>query len=472
MLPFFRFNRDLSRGALALALLATAGAVTHSPALAAAKDKKAQAAPAAAKVVYSKPFIAAAAPLEKALDAAKKRADVIAAQQNVTTATNALNAAQGAARTAAQTQRDAAIAALGATLTAEKAMLETSYAAVLGADDKFKIGNMALNLGGLAMDTKIQRRGLETMLESGKTNPSDVPRLNFFLGQFAFDVKDYAKARASLQAAIDGGFTTNDAAVLLAETYLADNQFVIGLDKLKSAIDARGAAGTPAPENWFRRGLSIAYRNKMMDKAAVFSSGLVQAYPTKDNWAGAISVVRLVGKYELQDRLDLMRLMQRTHSFTEGTDYAEFIQAADPRRLPAEVLSVLDEGLKAGKLEAGDMFVTDAKMSAAARIKEDQPSLPTLEKTAMAPTATGNSIGATADALLSYSMPVKAESLYRLALQKGGVDVQRINTRLAIALFDQGKFADAKVVFDQITGIRQPIAQLWSIHSAQKANGG
>ena len=472
MLPKSRFARDLSRGAFSLAILVAAGAaVLSAPAM--AKDKKEAAAPAAAKASYSKPFVMAAGPYQKAFEAAKKRADVVAAEQNVTAATNAYNAATtSAARKAATVQRDAAIAALRATLTGEKTLLDSTIAAATAPDDKMMAGNFQLQMGGLMQDTVMQRAGLQAMVASGKANPADVPKFNFYIGQFAFQENDYPTAQTALQAAINGGYSGNDVGALLAEVYVAQGQTSAGLDQLQKAIDAKNASGTPAVENWYRRGLSIAYKNKLIDKAGLFSNGLVQAYPTKENWAGAISVLRLVAKYDLQDRLDLLRLMARTHSFTEGSDYAEFIQAADPRRLPAEVLAVLDEGVTSGKLKSTDMFVTEARTNASVRVKEDRPTLPALEKSAMAANATGVSITATADALLSYGMPAKAESLYNAALAKGGVDVQRVVTRIGIAQFDQGKFADAKASFDKVTGIRQPLAQLWSIYAGQKAKGG
>ncbi|MEO7385116.1 MAG: hypothetical protein ABIU18_09330 [Novosphingobium sp.] len=437
-----------------------------------AKDKKEAAAPAAAKANYSKPFVTAAGPFQKALEAARKRPDVVAAEANVTAATNALNAATtSAARKAAGVQRDAAIAALRATLTSEKGLLDATLAAATVPDDKFMAGNFQLQLGGLMQDTGLQRTGLQMMIDSGKANPADVPKFNFYVGQFALDAKDYAAAQTALQASINGGYTGNDVVATLAEVYIAEGQAAAGLDQLQKAIDAKIASGALAPENWYRRGLGVAYKNKLLDKAAAFSTGLVKAYPSTENWAGAISVLRLVAKYDLQDRLDLMRLMARTHSFTEATDYAEFIQAADPRRLPAEVLTVLDEGVKSGKLSSGDVFVSESRAAATVRIKEDQPTLPGLEKSALAPNATGVSIAATADALLSYGMPAKAEGLYNAALAKGGVDVQRIVTRIGIAQFDQGKFAEAKANFDKVTGVRQPLAQLWSIYAGQKAKG-
>ncbi len=471
MFPRPRLTRELSRGALALSVFVAAGAAAFIATPVLAKDK-AQVA-AAPKANYSKPFVAAAAPFQKTLEAAKKRADVVAAQQIVTATTNALNAASGAtARKAATAQRDAAIAALRATLTSEKAQLETTVAAASLPDDKFLAGNFELQIGGLSQDTGLQRRGLQMMIDSGKANPADVPKYNFYIGQFSFDAGEYPAAQTALQLALAGGYTGNDVGALLAEVYIAQNQPAQGLGELQKAIDAKSASGTAVPENWYRRGLSVAYKNKMLDKAAAFSNGLVQAYPSRDNWAGAISVLRLVAKYDLQDRLDLLRLMARTHSFSEATDYAEFIEAADPRRLPAEVLTVLDEGVKSGKLAANDVFVVEAKTNATVRMKEDQPMLPALERSAMSPTATGVSIVATADALLSYGQPAKAETLYTSALSKSGIDVQRVVTRIGIAQFDQGKFAEAKANFDKVTGVRQPLAQLWSIYAGQKAKGG
>lgn len=469
MLASHRFTRHLSRAAMALALATAAGTMAIGAAPAFAKEK----APAAPKVSYSKGFQTLALPFQKAIGEAGKRADVVAGKQNVANAKAAYDAATtSSARKAAAAQRDAAIAALGAALANERALLDGLTAAITLPDDKYGGGSLMLNYGLLAEDAGLQRKGLQAMVDSGKTPPADLPRFNYFIGQFAFDAQDYPAAATALQSAIDAGFPFVDAGLTLAEVDFASGKTAAGLDLLKKVIDAKNASGTLAPEGWYRRGLGLAYRDKMQDKSAVFANALVAAYPSKDNWAGAISVLRLVSKYELQERLDLLRLMQRTHSFSDSSDYAEFIQAADPRRLPAEVLAVIDEGLKAGKLDANDLFVSEAKTTAGARVKEDLPTLAGLEASAKAANATGVNATATADALLSYGMPDKAEALYNLALQRGGVDAQRIATRIGIAQFDQGKYADAKATFDKITGIRQPLAQLWSIYASQKAKGG
>lgn len=456
----------LSRGAIALALVA-ASATVALPANAAKKEKEAAA--SAPKIQMSKAFQPLAIAAQKAIDEAKKRPDVVAAQQAVTTATNAYNAAQGSAgRKAAMAQREAALAALLGTLSAEKAQIDALPAAGTTMEDKFWAGQLTQGLGGVAQDMKLIRTGYELMLASGKYPAAETPKLQNAIGQICYDAKDFVCAVTQLDGALKGGYKGDSTEALLADSYIQQGQVQAGLDRLMAGIKARNASGTPAPQDWYRRGLSAAYKAKILDQASAFSNALVEAYPTKENWAGAIAILRLVAKYEVQERLDLMRLMQRTDSFSDTTDYFEFIQAADPRRLPSEVITVMNAGLAAGKLQRSDISVTEALAQANERVKAETPTLPSLEKSAMAPTATGNSIAATADALMSYGQTAKAEVLYRAALAKGGVDVQRVNTRIGITLFDQGKYAEAKAMFDQVTGIRQPMARLWSVYAAQK----
>lgn len=453
----------LTRSALGVALalgVVTGGTLVASPAMAAKQPG----------FKFTPGFQKVAAPLQLGIEAAKTRADVIAAKQKVTETSNAFQQARiKIDRDRARVARDAALAELAGTLSAEKAQLEAAFAAAGNPDDKFMAGNLALSLGQLAQDNGMQRRGLQAMVESGKTPAADIPRFNFYIGQFSYQMEDYATARAAFQAAISAGFTENDVGALLAEAYMADNQVAQGLNVLKQAIERRKASGDPAPVNWYRRGLGAAYKAQLLDQAADFSMGLVQAYPTNENWAGAITVVREIAKYPAQETLDLMRLMGRTNSYAEERDYVEYIQAADPRRLPGEALKVLQAGLAAGKLRSGDIFVKDAQTTANQRIGADRASLPGLERDARAANATAATVSGAGDAFLSYGEPAKAEEYYKSALGKPGVDTARVLTRLGIAQSDQGKYAEAQQTFARVEGPRKPLAQLWAIYAGQKA---
>lgn len=458
-------SRSLA-GALAAVSLAGGAMLVANPALAAKTPK----APEAPKVQMSKTFQPLAAALSKTIEDAKKKPDVVAAQGKVTAATEALRTAQGnSARTAARGQRDAAVAELGATLTAEKTQLDGVFAGATTPDDRYIAGQLAVQLGGLAQDPVIQRKGILSMLDSGKIAPAEVSKFQFYVGSISYDLKDYPAARAAFTAAMAAGYREGDIEALLAESYIAENQVAQGLTVLSQAIDARRAAGTPAPQGWYRRGLGAAYKAKILDQTSAFSMALVRDYPNNDNWAGAITVLREVGGYANQESLDLMRLMDRTGSWSEGRDYVEYIQAADARRLPGEVVAVIDKGIAAGKLQMSDVFVSDNKALAAGRIAADKASLPALERDARAANATGATVSAAADAFLSYGQAAKAVELYTIAVGKPGVDLPRAMTRLGIAQADTGDFAGAAATFAKVEGPRKALAQLWGIYATQKA---
>jgi hypothetical protein len=451
---------------LALAVGVTAGSAT--PVLAKAKpaaDQKAN----EVKLAPSKAFIPVYVAAKAMLEAAGKRPDVIAARQAATTAQAVLKNAQGRqAQTDARARYDAAAAAVGSLLTAEKAAVERTANVITSADDKFLSGQLLLSLGTLAMDPPIQRRGIQFQLDSGKINAADKPKYLMVLGNLSMELKDYAAARAAFQAASDAGAAPGEALINLADSYIKDNQTAAGLKVLQAAVVKSGAA---APEGWMRYGIATAYRGKLPTEATMFSNELVALYPTKENWSLAIAVVRDLNGYQGLDQLDLLRLMQRTGSFSEERDYVEYVQAATKRGMPGEALKIIDAGVAAGMLKPNDQFVMDAKKESTARVGADRASLPAQERDARGPKGTSLTITAAADTFLSYDLPAKAEELYELALTKPGTDVSRIYLRLGIAQADQGKYADALANFAKVTDARAPIAMLWSAYAKAKAAG-
>lgn len=447
---------------LALAMGVAAGGVS-APAMAKEKEKNAE----APKITLSKGFMPAYQATKTALDAAAKRPDVVAGREAATAAENAYRSAQGkAARDAARAKYDAAIAALGTVVAAENQAVENAFTAATTPDDKFVAGQLGLTLGQLSLDKKMQRRGLQSMVDSGKVAAADAAKFNYYIGGLAFDSRDYAGARAAFQAAIAGGYTEGGIDGLLADSYFNDNQVAEGLKVLNAAIAKRGAA---APEDWIRKGIVVSYKAKLAPEAVAFSNKLVEGYPTKENWALAIAVIRDMSQFQNQEQLDLMRLMDRTASWSEARDYFEYIQAADPRRLPAEALKVIDLGIASGKLQASDVSVSDARNIASGRIAADKASLVGLERDARAASGSAATAMAGGDAYLSYGDAAKAEALYQIALSKPGVDAPRVLTRLGIAQTDLGKTAEAQATFAKVTGLRAPIAALWSAYAKSKA---
>lgn len=374
--------------------------------------------------------------------------------------------------TAAQGQTGEAQKAAGQALLPQLAAIEPN---VKTAADKIIFGQWQQSVGNWVGDNALVRKGLQAMLDSGQLPADKVSLVQFFIGAKAYEAKDYAGAVAALQPVVAANYSDDVAAEMLAESLAQSGNAKGGLDALKQAIAVRKAAGGVAPEGWYSRANRIAYSGKLNAESAEWGALLAEAYPTPMNWLGATQLVRNASTFTAQENLDLGRLMDRSGAlksdarYTER-EYVDYIQAADARRNPGEVLRVAQEGLTAGALKPTDTFVTDAMTQAKGRITADKASLPALARDAAA-AANGVTANAAGDAFLQYGDAAKAEEFYKMALTKGGIDKDRAQTRLGIAQADQGKWADAKASFAQVAGIRAPMARLWTVWVDQKAAG-
>lgn len=410
---------------LALAAVASVGVASiHAPAV--AQKKKEQAAP---KASYSKEFIAAYKPVE--------------------------------------TQANAA----GADFNALKASVPTLTAAATTPDDKAAAGRMTLMIGQKTNDYALALQGLEMMLASGRTDAASLGQLNFAAGQFAYNLKDYAKARTYVDAAIKAGYTENDPQLLLAEAYFAEKQYTPGLKVLTDAIAARKSAGQAVPEAWLKRGLATAYSNNQTAEAHKWALMYARDFPSQTSWGDAIAIAVNTGNYQTPEMLDLLRLARRTNTLRTKAMYLEYIDAADARKLPNEVVTLLDAGTAAKVVDNSIQLVKDARSVATARIAADKAELPSLLRDANAANAKLVTVMAAADTLLSYGRAAEAEKFYGKAAAMPGANVPLALTRMGIAQVDQGKFADAQATFAKVQGPRQQIAGLWSLYAAQKAGG-
>lgn len=427
-------------GKTAIALALSAGALTVGATVASAKEKE----PKVEKGSYSKEFVTAAGPIQKtvtALDEAKKKGADAAAQK--------------------------------ALLANARAELAAAEAAVKTPLDRMAAGGWAVSIGGTLDDVAMRQRGMQNMLDSGQVPAANTTEYQFYLGNFAYSNKDFATAVKALTPVVAGNYKDDSAAELLADSYAQQGQNTEALAALKSAVEARKAAGGEVPEAWFKRANLIAYRNKLGPQAIEWSTMMVENDPTPINWLGAGQLVREFGQFTSQESLDLGRLLLRSGGFQNEAkyverEYVEYIEAADPRRLPGEVLKVAEMGVKAGILKPNDAFVADAMSQAKSRIAPDKASLPALDKDARAG-KDGKSAMAMADAYLSYDEPAKAEEMYKMAIEKGAIDKDRALTRLGIAQVDQDKFEEAKATFAQVGGVRAPLARLWSAFATTQA---
>ncbi len=361
------------------------------------------------------------------------------------------------------------VALAGEDPASAKPLVDALLAQPLTGDDQFIAGQLALQLGTKLSDTGYQEKGINASLASGRTSAEQVPSFSFFSGNFAYGAGRYAEAAQRFQAAFDAGYRKNNVGALIAEAYFQQNKNREGLAALNRAIGAQSAAGGKSSQDWFRRGAGIAMKSKIPGAAAEWTYKLVEAYPTGVNWRAALSVYRDSATPKLSDKenLELMRLMRKADAMESERDYFEYADAAGPRRLPGEVVSVLEEGLAKGDVSNSSLYVKETLATARGAIAGDRASLGAAERDSKS-SGNGKIALATADALLGYESFGKAANLYQLAITKGGIDNARAQIGLGTAKVGQSDWDGARKAFGAVTGHRKVVAKFWNLWIDQK----
>lgn len=420
--------------ALGIALAVGGAAIADSPAHAQkSKKEKAEKAPKAKEWNLSKGFREAIAPAEAALKA-----------NDYATAAAAIDAG-------------AAIAQPG--------------------DEQYFVSQYRLQLATATKDRVMQAKAIHEALASGGLPAEDVNKFNFYAGQLAYNDGQFTDAVRYLSAVDQAKFNSEAAGLgqqpenvylLLAEAHFKQNQVPQGLNYIQQAVDLKQSQGAKAPEDWYARAASFAYKGNLAAETSKWTQAQVAAYPNPENWRSALyifrdSVEKGKGAMDSQVNLDLLRLMHASKALASERDWFEYAALAQERGLPGEAKLVIEEGRAANMLPKTNLSVNEIYTAASGRIAADKASLPASEASA-AKAANGRIAAGTADAYFSYGDYAKAASLYRLALEKGQVDADQINTRLGIALARAGQGAAAKEAFAKVTTApRSGLAQFWSL---------
>jgi len=339
------------------------------------------------------------------------------------------------------------------------------------ADDRNVYGSMLYNTALDLKNYSDASRGMGMMLESGKVPQEAQAQYYFVGGQLAYNAKDYPTARQRLEQAIALGYEAEEAETLIAQTYLLAEDPAGGLKFIAERVNAATQNGETPDDELLEQGFALAYNNEMIDDAMTFATLRARYYPSETTWRNAIGVQRNYGSYNDAELLDLMRLLRAADAMTDARDYADYIDAANFRRLPGEVLVVTQEGVDAGLLASNDAFVSEAlsgSKNAAPGLRDD---LGALEREARGANDDAGLVLAAADAYLNFGEAATSADLYELALTKPGVDQATALTRLGIAQYEAGDMAAAQATFAKVDGNRKPIANLWQAFISQQMSG-
>jgi hypothetical protein len=126
---------------------------------------------------------------------------------------------------------------------------------------------------------------------------------------------------------------------------------------------------------------------------------------------------------------------------------------------------VIDEAIQAKRIDPGKAPFKAVVEALNANRAMSREALPELAKEAMASSAARLAVR-TADAYYGYGQFAEAAELYRAALSKSGVDSNRVQLRLGMALARAGDKAGATAALNTVTGPPAELAKFWLVYVA------
>lgn len=351
---------------------------------------------------------------------------------------------------------------------AANAALPAAKAASQGPDAKYLTGAMQLNIGVGTNDIAVQADAIDMMIASGGADAAALPQLYKNQGALAANAGNNAKAEVAFAKWVELAPNDPEAVVILAETKNSLNKTAEGVALLQQAIDLKKASGAQVPESWYKRGLKLAYDGQLAPQSVQFSRALISAYPSAENWRDALLIYRDVTKLDQATTIDALRLMRVVKALNGERDFFELADALNDRGLPSEAKKVLDEGIALKMVDPNKAAFKELLALVSRRITEDRTSPASLEKDAQA-AAKGIAALSAGDVFYGAGDFAKAATLYKLALTKGSVDANVVNSRLGMALAQAGDKAGAEAAFKAVSGARADLASFWLLWLAQHA---
>lgn len=306
---------------------------------------------------------------------------------------------------------------------------------------------------------------LDALLASPSTPVADRGRYAYRRGALSFNSRQYPQALQYFTQAKQLGYTDANLDLQIVKAKMDSGDVAGASADLDASMQASIAAGQKPSEELYRYAIAKTNQRKMNAQTLTWLKKYIVAYPTAKNWRDILVTYGLqqnaVATLDKGQKVDLYRLMRASRSLADQGDYEDYAQKTFDIGLPFETKTVITEGRAAGKVPASSASANGLLTTSNQSIRNEG-SLTPLETKAKA-AASGKPASQTADAYLGSANYPKAIELYRLALTKGGVANDEVNTRLGIALAMSGDKAGAKAAFAAVSGApRSDIASLWS----------
>jgi tetratricopeptide (TPR) repeat protein len=348
------------------------------------------------------------------------------------------------------------------------AKLAAAQAAAKNADDRYFVAQMQLTYAVKTNDEAGKAAAVDAIIASGGALPDELPKLYRAQGDLAINAKDYDRATAAYAKVLET--QPGDTVVLNNLVVIARERknYPQALSLLQKSIAVAKASGQPAPESLYRLAMQTALDGKLNSQLLPMTREFLGAYPTPKNWQLAMDIYRQSAGSDDALLLDTFRLMRSAKTLERPSEYIALADALARGRYYAEARDVVNEGVRAGKFQASNPSAAAILKEVSPRIESDKAALASLEGKARAD-ARGEAAMKLADGYYGHGDYAKAAELYRLALQKGGVDANLVNTRLGMTLAMAGQRPAAEAAFKAVTGPRADLAGFWLLWLSSRA---
>jgi Flp pilus assembly protein TadD len=300
---------------------------------------------------------------------------------------------------------------------------------------------------------------LDALIASGMLDQAQLANAYLNLGKTRYNLKQFPQAIAAFEKVQQLEPNNQEIIPLLAQARSVGGDPAEAVATLRQAIAQQSANGAKAPEDLYKRTISVAYKAKLPVTSEI-SRQWVAAYPTAANWSDAIRIYRNLNNTDESATLDLFRLVRAAKAMKDDGDYDRYAYLALSKGYPGEAKLVLEEGAAAGLVDLSKSPFKEEMDQAKAKSAGEAAGLSAAATRGLSATTAKVAV-ANGDLLYGYGEYAKAAELYRAALQKTGADANLINLHLGMALARAGDKAGATAALNAVTGPRSEIAKYW-----------
>lgn len=338
--------------------------------------------------------------------------------------------------------------------------------------EKYMVSSLALEVATKNGDMVAQRKAVADVLESGAAPQGQLAYLNHIAGYLSYQTGAIDNAITYLARARELGRTDPQTSLLLTESLVRKRRTDEALKVLGETISAQVQAGKPVPASWYDRAAALAYARKDWASLASYNAGKLRDPSVGGpDWRSALATYVEGARPDKEAELDLYRLQAATGGLASERDYQGYAALAAGQGYAVEAQSVIEGGASAGKLASSDPTAATLLRTVKPKAIKTLSAMKALPGKAGA-VANGARAAQDGDSLLASSQYAAAVPYYRAALDKGGVDRNRVSTRLGIALARSGDFDGAGAALKQVSGAWAPVATYWAAWVDARKLGG